>query len=151
MAQERATATIGFRESLFCLSPLRVIWYRSDNSQDVFDLPNFWERSALKAYRLGRETAPQSWPELIEQAQTRYTELTFIDSILDPLNGEPFNTTIAERVMVLLGILNRLKGCFDRNARLTAEGHQLIQDFSMVTAPSSATSRTPTSAPSQSS
>jgi hypothetical protein len=129
MAQERATATISFRESLFCLSPLRVVWYRSDDTQDAFDLPNFWERSALEAYLTERETAPQSWPELIQQARTHYTELTFINSILDPLSGEPFNATIAERIMVLLGILNRLKGCFERGTPLSTEGHQLIQDF----------------------
>lgn len=151
MAQERAAATISFRELLFCRSPLRVVWYRSDDTQDTFDLPNFWEQSALDTYLMERETAPQSWPELIEQARRRYTELTFIDSILDPLDGEPFNVTIAERVMVLLGILNRLKGCFDRDTTLTAEGHQLIQDFSTATALSSVTSQTLTSAPSQSS
>lgn len=76
-----------------------------------------------------RETAPQSWPELIEQARTRYTKLTCIDSILDPLSGEPFNATIAERVMVRLDILNRLKGCFERGTPLSAEGHQLLQNF----------------------
>lgn len=143
--------TISFLESLFCCSPLRVVWHRADDVQDAFDLLNFWEQSALEAYLIASETAPQSWRELIEQARVRYTGLTFIANILDSLSGEPFNMTIAKHVTELLGILNRLKGCFDQDGRRTDEGHQLIQNFFTATALALATSQTPTSASSQSS
>ncbi len=129
MAEEQTTATISFRESAFCVSPLRVVWHRSDDAQNVFDLPNFWLQTDLEHHLIAHAASPQSWPDLITRAQQQYTSLIFLDSILEPLNGEPFNATIAERVMVLLGILNRLKDCFDQGTTRHIEGQQLLHDF----------------------
>jgi hypothetical protein len=129
LGRAQAAASVGFAESSFCHSPLPIIWRRSDTSSDALDLLNFWQPETLEAYLRDLEAAPQSWAELIAQAQVRFQQLTLIDSILDGLHGEPFSPTIAERVLVLLGILDRLKICFDADARFSVEGHQLLQQY----------------------
>lgn len=129
LASEQAAAVVGFADSSFCRSPLQVIWRRSDEFSDALDLLNFWQRAALEAYILDQQATPQSWSELITQARVRYRQLIFVDSVMDGLLGEPFSPTIAERVLVLLGILDRLRSCFDADARFSAEGHQLLQQY----------------------
>lgn len=129
LATESPSATVGFCDSAFCATPLRVIWRRSDSVNQDLDLPNFWQGDRLEEFLCQYENAPQSWPETIERARTRYRNITFIDTILDPLMGEPFSPTIAERVMVLLGVLDRLKSSFGDDGKLTAEGHQLMQEY----------------------
>lgn len=128
-AQDQAAAVVSFRESHFCRSPLQVVWYRSDDDRTPFNLPNFWERSTLEAHLTATEAAPRSWAEMIEQAQRHYTELTFINSIGSPLDGEPFSATIAATVLRRLDILNQFKGCFDRNGSRTAKGQEFYQEY----------------------
>lgn len=120
---------ISFPESRFCLTLLSIIWHQSDQRATRFDLPNFWQRSTLETYLDTHDPPPQSWLEVIERAQQRFTALTFIPTIADALKGEPFNVTIAERVLVLLAILHRLKGCFDETSVLTPEGHTILEQF----------------------
>lgn len=129
MAQAQATATLSFCESKFCINPLRVVWQQADNQRDEFDIPNFWDLSSLEAHLIESEKVPQSWPELIARARVRFSSLSFVDTILDPLVSEPFNTTIAQRIIDRLDILDRLKRSFDENATLTPAGHKLLQDF----------------------
>jgi hypothetical protein len=128
-AQNQATAILSFRESMFCTTPLQITWHYSDNMRDEFELPNFWEQGPLEAYLITNEQAPQSWTELLAQSQTRFTNLSFLDTLADALRGEPFNITIAERVIRLINILDQLKASFDEQGALTARGHQLLQDF----------------------
>jgi hypothetical protein len=129
LAAEQPSGMVGFSDSLFCTTPLNVVWRRSDSVSQGLDLPNFWNRIPLEEYLREHELAPQSWADLVERARSRYRNLTFVDSILEPLNGEPFNTTIADRVLKLLGILDHLKSSFEDDGRLSAEGHQLLQDY----------------------
>lgn len=129
LAVEQLSATVGFCDSTFCVTPLQVIWRRSDSANQELELPNFWQRERLEEYLSQHESAPQSWPDLIERARVRYRNLTFVDSILDALIGEPFSLTIAERVIVLLGVLDRLKGSFGDDGKLTVDGYQLMQDY----------------------
>lgn len=129
LADSQSATAISFRESRYCKSPLQIMWQRLNNTSTDLELQNVWAQADLEAYLHAHARSPQSWAELIEQAQIRYQGLTFISDILNPLAGEPFNSTIAEGVLRLLGILNRLKNCYDAETALTAEGHQIMKDF----------------------
>ncbi|NJO82620.1 MAG: hypothetical protein HC828_07200 [Blastochloris sp.] len=129
LASEQASAMVSFQESTHCSTPLQVIWHRADDNSHDLHIPNFWMHTDLEAYLSDSESAPQSWIELIERARQRYQNLTFVASILDALRAEPFSSTIAERVLVLLGILDRLKSSFGEDSRFNAEGHQLLHDY----------------------
>jgi len=120
---------VSFGSSSFCTTPLRVVWRRSGAVDYELDLSNVWTRVDLESHLREYEAAPQSWAELLERANVRYRRLTFANNLLEPLTGEPFNTTIADRVLALLNVLDQLKGCYDANATLTAEGHQLLQAY----------------------
>lgn len=122
-------AIVGFPESRFCRHPLPIMWYQSDERKEVYHLPNFWQQRVLEAHLITHEAPVQSWGELIARAKQRFVSLTFLPSIEDPLKGQPFNTTIAERTLFLLDILNRLKSCFDETATLTPEGHTILEQF----------------------
>ena len=56
----------------------------------------------------------------------QFPHLTFLDSAREALQVEPFNSTIADRIMELLAILNSLQTCFDDEGNTTAEGHQIM-------------------------
>ena len=54
---------------------------------------------------------------------------TRTERAFEPLQGHPFVPGAAQRIVVLLNVLNRMKQCFDDDGSRTAEGHRLYQDF----------------------
>jgi hypothetical protein len=89
-------------------------------------VPNFWDATTLQNH-LKQEREPiASWADLLGRAASDFPHLTFLDSVHHSLEGEPFNSTIAERVMQLLGILNTLQTSFDRQGNRTRQGHEIM-------------------------
>jgi hypothetical protein len=93
------------------------------------ELDNFWATADLQSFLEQREGDVQSWPEMLSRVRARYTNLTFLDNMERHLAGEPFSSTIAQRVLILLDILNRVKAGFTATGERSDEGEQLIVNY----------------------
>lgn len=125
LAHKQKADSVSFHPSNFLKTPLIVTWHRTDD-KILIEVPNFWDATTLENH-LKQERPPlRSWADLLNRAATDFAHLTFLDSVRDSLEGEPFNSTIAERVMELLRILNTLQTSFDEQGNRTAEGHQIM-------------------------
>ena len=108
-------------------SPIDVTWTRD---QGIVD-----RRVSVKNWRdaeaMGRElpsVAVASWRDLERASADRFERLTFSDDCFEPLTGVPFARCSADRVLALLGILNRFARSFDGDGNRTAYGHCLYRD-----------------------
>lgn len=125
IAHNQKAGTLSFHPSNFLKTPLIVTWHRI-SGQILIEVPNFWDATTLQNH-LKQERAPiSSWVDLLNRSATDFPHLTFLDSVHDSLEGEPFNSTIAERVMQLLGILNTLQTSFDEQGNRTQQGHEIM-------------------------
>jgi hypothetical protein len=128
LSRNTSTAVISFSPSDFLYNPLHIIWRQSDTWEDTVELENFWQAQELHKCLESYRPLPSSWTSLVEQARADFSQLILLDSVLDALAGEPFNITIARRVLELLGILNTLKNSMDDKGAFTAKGHELLQN-----------------------
>lgn len=128
VTQKQICSTISFQPSLFQMTPLRVIWHKP-NEQEVIEVGNFWKLRSLQPYLVQLRPAINSWKELINRSKTDFPHLAFLDSIIDGLEGEPFNSTIASRAMTLFDILNTLKTCFDEKGDRTKAGEEIMDNY----------------------
>ncbi|OQY48855.1 MAG: hypothetical protein B6242_00860, partial [Anaerolineaceae bacterium 4572_78] len=76
-------------------------------------MSNFWEVEELAAYLKLQQAPIQSWIELLQRAKVDFPKLVFFESVSTILEGESFNSAIADRIMFQLNILNKLATCFD--------------------------------------
>lgn len=128
VAQNQNCSTISFQASRFQTTPLRVIWHKPDDQQAI-EVRNFWNHADLQIYLVQLRPAINSWKDLIDRSKADFPHLTFVDSLPDYLEGEPFNSTIANQATNLLGILNTLKTCFDEKGNRTKAGEEIMDNY----------------------
>ena len=111
-------------------SPVEVRRDRGDRETGaIASLGNWRDASSLERALAAAAKPPQSWVDLGREAGRRFERLTFAEKGFAPLEGHPFNDSSAQRVLVLLDILNRLALAFDDTGRRTAEGHWIYRDY----------------------
>lgn len=110
-------------------SPVAVDWISETDGGKTVAVGNHWAPESVEAMLQQAPVPLASWQELEASARTRCTGLGFATDAFAPLAGHPFVSSAAQRLLVLLEILNRLKSCFDPAGRRTAEGDQLYRDF----------------------
>ena len=112
-------------------SPVEVTWRRDAEGLETqhTHLDNWRDVVALE--EILRNAAPpiRSWDDLRESSTNRFKSLTFAGDCFAPLlAGVPFAKSAAERIFVLLDILDRLARAFDADGVRTPEGHQIYQE-----------------------
>ena len=117
------------RPSEWDYSPLEVLWCRDDEwlADQSTSLVNLRDAAALEEKL--QDTAPpiRSWVDLQYVSTMRFRNLTFAVDCFDPLAGVPFAKSAADRMIVLLDILDRFARAFDADGSRTREGNQLYQ------------------------
>lgn len=125
--QENNRSLFSVVPSRWAFTPVSVRWVSDQASKDV-TVDNYWTCSALRL-DLERSQPPiRSWPELAAVAQ-KFEQLIFFDKAFEPLDGHPFSPSAAERILLLLKTLDKMKSCFDPSGSRTSEGHELYQNF----------------------
>ena len=112
-------------------SPVDVIWRRGAEAlEDQSTTLENWRDSASLEAKLQRAVPlVRSWNDLRNAGTNRFSDLTFAGNCFDPLRGVPFAKSAAERILVLLGILDRFARAFEADGRRTPEGHRIYQDY----------------------
>lgn len=125
---------VSFTPSEWEFAPVKVTWRREAEQLDDRStaLKNWWNGEALEDAL--RECAPPilTWRELAEVCPSRFEGLTFSGDCFDPLiNGVPFAKSSADRILVLLGILDALVQEREDTGEWTAEGRQIYRQYFM--------------------
>ena len=120
-------STVSISPSNFERNPIHVVWDKTDD-EIIIPVSNFWEVEELAAYLKLQQAPIQSWIELLQRAKVDFPKLVFFESVSTILEGESFNSAIADRIMFQLNILNKLATCFDGHGERTTDGHNLIKN-----------------------
>lgn len=119
---------VSFSPSDFTHVPVEVDWVH-ETARVRTCVPNHWEVDALQ--RLLESSPPPiaSWADVEAIARARFDGLVVSGDAFVPLAGHPFAPAAANRVVLLLSILQRFRGCFDADGNRTQDGHKIYQDF----------------------
>ena len=111
-------------------SPVDVVW-RGNNAIDDrhTQLDNFRDSTSLEEVLRNAASPIRSWNDLRKASTNRFESLIFAAGCFDPLSGVPFVQSAAERIVVLLDILDRLVRAFDADGTRTSEGQRIYQDY----------------------
>jgi len=112
--------------SRWLISPVPIIWHEGA-FQRAIQVPNYWIYADVKAALEAAPVLLKSWKNLEVVAKTRCPDLTFAGNSFEPLEGHPFGEGTAERLLVILNVLQELKNCFNERGERTPEGHALYQ------------------------
>ena len=113
-------------------SPIEVIWRRGEaEGLDARSatLENWRDAATLENWLQDAAPPIQSWADLQSFSTTQFRNLTFSDNCFEPLTGVPFVKSSADRILLLLDILDRFANAFDADGARTPEGHQIYQDY----------------------
>lgn len=119
---------ISFSPSDWQFSPVPVSWVSEDNRKTV-EVLNYWDVADIEVSLQAAPTPLASWGQLCEVITDRCQNLSFAADAFTPLVGHPFVSSAAQRVIVILDILNHFITCFDDEGNRTPEGHQVYRDF----------------------
>jgi hypothetical protein len=108
-------------------TPIEVDWVRNNLPTERIELLNHWNFESVQASLPKSRPTPRSWEELSRMVEEDCNLLEFANDAFAPLQGYPFSPAAADRIQVLLNVLNKLKGCFDENGERTAEGQYLYE------------------------
>lgn len=110
-------------------SPVLVSWVSDTSGSKNINVVNHWEPATVEAAFQAASAPMVSWNQLETLATARYPRLTFAVDAFSFLNGHPFVSGAAQRLLFVLDTLNRFKSCFDADGQRTPEGHEISRDF----------------------
>lgn len=112
----------------FEVTPLTVIHGLEEAPITAVEIPNYWATEALER---AVDSTPRNWNELLDRARARFNLLMIYPEVENSLHGQPFHNGIAERVFVLLEILQTLAQETNGDGSFTAAGLELWQMHSV--------------------
>jgi len=110
-------------------SPVSLDWVSETSGTRTVDIGNYWTPESVESALRDASALLASWRGLEEWARAQCTELKFTTDAFVYLEGHPFVSGAADRVLFILDTLNRLKTCFGADGQRTAEGNELYRDF----------------------
>lgn len=110
-------------------APLRVQHGLKEEPIGHVEVDNVWSVADLEARFRAGSAEPRNWRELIETCREQFDQLTIPDAVLDRLNQETFYPSVANRTLVLLGILNRVMEGRAANGALNPDTRSLWLDY----------------------
>ncbi len=119
---------VSFDPSAWLRTPIPVRWVRGADDIVQVSVSNHWSLPAIRESLASHPPSIASWTALATRMRSACSRLTFAEDAFEPLRGHPFAAGAAERIQVLLRLLDDFRGCFDEQGQRTAEGHRLYQE-----------------------
>lgn len=117
---------VSFTPSQWESSPVTVNML--DNGSTGIQVENYWEQSDLETALQMAEPSIRTWRQLEAVCRSRFQLLRFSAECFEYLEGQPFVPGAANRILIRLGILDRLTGAVDDRGHRTPEGNRLLQE-----------------------
>ncbi|MBP2489135.1 hypothetical protein JOH50_004862 [Rhizobium leguminosarum] len=125
-------ATFSFVGGLkdFALHPLEVDHGLPEDRLGRYPVPNIWDPRELAAQSAALEPSATNWIELFEIARRRFPNLEIGSLEKNPLLArEAFESSIRDRALELLQILNDYVGLRDANGKETQAAREIINVY----------------------
>lgn len=120
---------VSLSPSNWLLTPITVKWISNSNAKNITQVANHWDPITLEAILKFAPIPITSWKQLAALTNARWPLLTFAADAFSFLDGHPFASSAAQRLLAILDVLNRFKSCFDEKGQRTADGHEIYQEF----------------------
>lgn len=120
---------VSLTPSNWLFTPLSVRWMSGSNEQKIAGVVNHWDPGTLEAILKLVPMPIASWQQLAALTNARWPLLTFAADAFSFLDGHPFASSAAKRLLAILDVLNHFKSCFDEKGQRTAEGHEIYQNY----------------------
>jgi hypothetical protein len=118
---------VSLEPSNFVYDPVPVERVLDHESRLHVDVCNYWQPATVEAALAAAPPVLASWTALSKLSISRFEYLRFAENAFEPLRGQPFKQSVAERILVLLEVLHRLKQSFGTDGARTEQGHMLYQ------------------------
>jgi hypothetical protein len=118
---------VSFYPSNFAYDPIAVERVFDDARRVPIHVRNYWDPGVVETCLAAAPPSLASWGALKTLAVARFTMLRFARDAFDGLQGQPFKQAVAERILVLLDVLNQLTQSVDAAGVRTANGHTIYQ------------------------
>lgn len=118
---------VSLQPSNFGYDPVQVERKFEDGYRAPVNVRNYFDPIAVESCLAAAPPALASWAALEELSISRFGQLRFAGNAFEPLRAQPFKQGVAERILVLLTALHRLKQCFHEDGSRTEDGHVLYQ------------------------
>ena len=119
-------AVVSVKPSDWLASPLSVTWESEEPARTV-EIGNYSEVAALRAAVVERPRPISSWDGLERAAGMQCPDLVFSPDAFTPLSRLPFRRLVAERLLLRLRTLQRVKDGFDSRGRRTAAAEEIYR------------------------
>ena len=116
---------VSLKPSDFVCNPVSVELVFEDDNRDTVDVLNYSEPEDVDALFAAAPKALRCWAALEALSVSRFRHLTFAEGAFEALQRQPFKQGVAERMLVLLDVLHRLKLSFNLSGRRTEIGDAL--------------------------
>ena len=124
-------ALVSFNPSNWQFSPLNVRIDPDSETETIVMVHNYWQVAELEAALRATEPPISSWAELEARSRASLQRLAFFADCYSHLDGQPFAPGAANRILVLLRVLDHLMGSVDSSGRRSDEGNRIYQDHFM--------------------
>ena len=121
---------VSLSTTVWDFSPISIIRH-IENDKINIEVLNYWDIDQLKLALEEDTESINSWDDLKILTSSRFSGLSFSSVCFDYLQAYPFSSSQAQRIRMLLSILQKYKGCFDRSGQLTEEGHMIRTNYFM--------------------
>lgn len=119
---------VSFIPSDFLFTPITVDWVAGESTTTA-RVPNHWDPTLIERLLEAAPPPITSWADVEAVARGRFDALTVTEGAFQSLYGRPFVPGAAQRLVMVLHTLDRLRRCFDAEGNRTAEGHEIYKDF----------------------
>ena len=112
-------------------APVAVAFRGGDDDGDdrAVSLPNWRTVADMESGLYEAEPPMGAWVDVQASCVRRFRRLSFSDDAFAGLSGVPFAKSSAERIVVLLEILDRRARAFDAAGAPTREAHRIDRDY----------------------
>ncbi len=122
---------VSFSPSDWRFSPVPIVWRRDAEgivSKEV-EVNNWWTLDQFESDLNRMPVSISSWTDVFRTSVSRFKHLRISETSFLSLDGLPFACSSADRILVLLGILDQLASQYDENGIRTHAGHHLYSDY----------------------
>lgn len=93
------------------------------------EVPNHLSIESMQDAAIRALRKPKSWTEMLAAVGQAFDSVSLSDDIAEVLRPHPFSANVAERVMELVGILDRLAKSRDQRREFTEASHAIVANF----------------------
>ena len=115
----------------FCIDPLPVDHGLDSDRLGQYEIANCWTVQVLAENVRNSEPTVDSWRKLVEVGREQYEHLLLPDAIHEnaKLAAEPFENSIAERALQLLGHLNEYMSSLGERGAPSARSNEIVRNL----------------------